>query len=60
MTNLEKIKQMSVEETATLMNNITFCCQYDECKKCPLNSVRGDDYRCSNASIERWLESEAE
>lgn len=36
MTNFERLKQMTVEEMADFINDITFCCRYDECQSCHL------------------------
>jgi hypothetical protein len=62
MTNFERIKNMSVEEMAILMDKIITSCNlngyYNKqlfCKGCPVN--RGN---CSATDFGCWLESEVE
>lgn len=62
MTNFERIKNMSVEEMAILMDKIITSCNlngyYNKqlfCKDCPVN--RGN---CSVTDFGCWLESEVE
>ena len=71
MTNFEKIKQMSVEEMAEAIQNITnseydvkFCQNKKECDEklddfCFENDVFDVDLPCRNCIIE-WLESEVQ
>ena len=56
MTNFERIKNMSVEEMATMMYKISDC-ELRDCKNCPLGSCQ----HCGNiVEIQKWLESEDE
>lgn len=59
MTNIERIKNLSVEELAELINKIAFCCNYEECENCPIDKFRGYD-GCHESTVEKWLESEYE
>ena len=59
MTNFDKIKKMSVEELARLMNNIL-----SDCDRCPICDFCEDTRSNTNrfllckAVCERWLKSE--
>ena len=59
MTNLEKIRAMSVEDLSTFLYHISCCCDDgDPCPQCPIympchNSGRLNDYG-------EWLKSEVE
>ena len=59
MTNYERIKAMSVEEMADLLDEITDACSdigggY-HCSKCPIGKF--NRYRCD---VRGWLESEVD
>ena len=65
MTNFEKIKNMSIEEMAQFLEEISSSCyatnsglqksgKFDFCKICPVY-VPGED-----CNIKRWLEREAQ
>lgn len=61
MTNFEKIKQMSVEEIAELLDNISESCYdkgygFSNCGNCPLSILPS----CASTGIKDWLESEVE
>lgn len=58
MTNFEKIKQMTVDEIAKLLNDLTFFCRYDECDKCPMHNKK--DNCCDDITIKNWLNCEVE
>lgn len=55
-TNFDRINDMSVEEKANFIDDITRHCANDECEHCPLNGAQP----CDVFSITQWLESEAE
>lgn len=60
MTNFERIKQMTVEEIAGLIDDITcICCDSGGCKYCPIyecTKIEG----CDTDVIMEWLESEVD
>lgn len=58
MTNYERIKNMSVEEIADLIDEITDCCVTNECSSCPLHP-HGAQF-CHKDHFKIWLESEVE
>lgn len=53
-TNNDRINDMSIEEKANFIDDITRCCANDECEHCPLNEAQP----CDVFSITQWLESE--
>jgi hypothetical protein len=60
MTNYEKIKNMSVDELARLLDDIATCCNLNGhhrtqmfCKECPLHCGH-----CSSVDFGCWLNSE--
>ena len=59
MTNAEKIRNMSTEELAAMLDGIGDCCRNWDCKICYLGKCE-DEYGCTPCGIEDWLESEAE
>lgn len=60
MTNFEKIKNMSADEMAKLINDVAVCCfQNANCENCPIYCSRDEVY-CSSSTISKWLKSEAE
>lgn len=54
MTNIERIKAMSVEEMARFINEISNC-EINICEFCPLIGYCGSD-----DSVKKYLESEVE
>lgn len=61
MTNYEKIKAMSVEEMAALLNDATAACSLSEkCDMCPFEKVQEDFSLCTKITLHRWLLQEAE
>lgn len=59
MTNYEKIKNMSVEEMAKLINAIAVCCNNGaDCEYCPIK-CRTALY-CNRSTIVKWLNSDVE
>ena len=70
MTNIERVKAMTIEELAIFLNSITEHCHmrgealgeenYEErksiCKDCPI----GDYVGCCNSDIEFWLKQEVQ
>lgn len=59
MTNFEHIKNMSVEELAKLINDVTVCCFQDaNCENCPIYCSRDEEY-CNSSIISKWLKGEA-
>ncbi len=60
MTNYERIKNMSVEEMAELINILTRCCSTDECHECPIDKFKENRIVCSEIAIKHWLESEVD
>lgn len=58
MTNFEKIKNMSVDEMAKLLDKVAVCCfQTANCEYCPIYCSRDEVY-CSSSTISKWLKSE--
>ena len=56
MTNADRIRQMTDEELAAFLNDVTECCSDGYiCEKCPLNSV-GE--HCNIITFEKWLKQE--
>lgn len=55
MTNLEKIRAMSVEELAEFIVDITDTCKEEDCRHCPIGIIP-----CKVVDVENWLESEVE
>lgn len=60
MTNFERIKQMTVEELAHLINYITGCCRKEECYRCPLKDTSHHFQSCGKQDVEEWLNQEWE
>lgn len=54
MTNYEKIKNMTVEEMAKFLEEITDRCSANSCKDCPLR----DGIFCGTPEIGCWLNRE--
>lgn len=60
MTNCERIKNMSIEEIAKLIDDVAVCCfQNANCENCPIYCIRNEVY-CNSSTISKWLKSEAE
>nr|DAJ50704.1 MAG TPA: hypothetical protein [Caudoviricetes sp.] len=60
MTNFEKIKNMSPEEMAKLINDVAVCCFQDaNCENCPIYCSRDEVY-CNSSIIGKWLNSEVD
>lgn len=59
MTNAEKIKRMSTEELAAILDGIGACCMDFDCDACYLGKCE-KNYGCTPYGIRQWLESEAE
>ena len=59
MTNAEKIRNMSTEELAVTLDEISDCCRNWSCKICYLGRCE-EKYGCTSYGIKQWLESEAE
>lgn len=57
MTNLEKIRAMSAEELAMVLNKIILECLLGCCENCLL---RMEGRVCSLLTITEWLKSEVE
>lgn len=55
MTNFEKIKNMSIEEMAEMLNNLSANCTNENCSNCIYNI----DYFCDIKSFINYLEKEA-
>jgi hypothetical protein len=60
MTNYERIKNMSVEEMAEIINVLTRCCATDECHECQIDEFKENGIVCSKISIKQWLEREVD
>lgn len=54
MTNYEKIKNMSIDEMAKFLDELTERCCNNSCKDCPLC----DGIYCCANEFEYWLNSE--
>ena len=59
MTNAEKIKNMSTDELARVLERISSCGYTSNCKTCYLEKC-WKECGCNVLTIKRWLESEAE
>lgn len=51
MTNFEKIKAMTIEEFAkkfssSICENISKCCDYDDCNDCIINFLNKEEEEC--------------
>lgn len=58
MTNGDRIRQMTDDEIAEFLNDVTDCCSDGYiCEKCPLNSV---GKHCNIFTFEKWLKQECE
>lgn len=57
MTNYDRIKQMSIEEMATMLENSCFDCSY--CLACNFCNESFKDEKCSDI-VKKWLEQEVE
>lgn len=58
MTNYERIKAMSVEELAELLNNHNDPCKF--CVRCDEDYCRSEESGYCEEHIKKWLESEVE
>lgn len=60
MTNFEKIKNMSVEEMASELEERSnyVCCHYSTCNECPFDFL--GRYDCNIMGFRDWLNSEVE
>lgn len=56
MTNFEKIKQMSIDEMAELLTDISDSCSECNCVSCKYRSKVG---YCGTPTFRHWLEQEA-
>lgn len=54
MTNFEKVKNMSPEELAKFIDELTTHCNGNECEGCPIC----EGICCCNIEIEYWLNKE--
>lgn len=60
MTNFERIKNMSVEKMAKLIDDVAVCCfQNANCENCPIYCSGAKGY-CNISIISKWLKSEVE
>ena len=57
MTNYDHIKQMSIEEMATMLENFCFDCSY--CPACDFCNESFKDEKCIDI-VKLWLEMEVE
>ena len=57
MTNYDRIKQMSIEEMATMLDNFRLDCSY--CPACDFCNKSFKDEECRDI-VKKWLEQEVE
>ena len=58
-TNYDRIRNMSVEELAKLINVIAVHCYGDNCKGCPIYDDIGV-CNCNTENLKQWLETEVD
>ncbi len=54
-TNNDIINDMSIEEKAEFLQQITLCCNESDCDNCPIKLKR----ECTAQGIKQWLMQEA-
>lgn len=57
MTNYDRIKQMSIEEMATMLDNFHLDCSY--CLACNFCNESFKDVKCID-TVKKWLEQEVD
>ena len=59
MTNYQMIKDMSVDELATFVDDMSSRCISDECYDCPIGRMK-DGMPCDTTDIVHWLNSDVD
>lgn len=58
ITNYQRLQQMTVEELANFLDEVTLACSDHYCKECPVNQFNNNAGMCNCQSFKDWLEEE--